>query len=91
MSQIVIVHLVPRQLEPNDSVHRLRNFGEDVFRQLREDDWGTVGLYEIDRATTQFAIRDVKASKLRRLITWIAQEADRQHLPITTEVIKGSQ
>ena len=91
MSQIVIVHVVPGHTEPNDFVHRLRNFGEDVVRQLRVDDWGMADLNEIDRATTQFAIRGVKASKLRRLITWIEQEADRQQLQITTEIIKGSE
>jgi hypothetical protein len=86
MSRIIVIHFAQDQDEQHSLVHRLRNFGEDVFRGLRDNGWGAVSLDEVDRATTHFAITDVKASKLRRLISWIEHEADRQRLRVTAEV-----
>jgi hypothetical protein len=82
----VVIHFEPGQDEQGRLVHRLRNFGEVVWRQVRNADWGSVSLDEVDRATTQFSITDVHAKKLRRLTTWIQQEADLQHLKIVMKV-----
>lgn len=86
MAKIVIVQFPSDQGEQFSLVHRLRNFGEDVFRFLRDYDWGTLDIQEVDAATTNFMITGVKASKLRRLTDWIEREAARQHLRVTIEV-----
>jgi len=82
----IVIHFEPQD-EDIAFVHRLRNFGEDVWGQARKAGWGTVSIDEIDRATTQFSIRDVHAKKLRRLTTWIQREADLRHLRIIMEVL----
>ena len=45
-------------------VHRFGNFGEDVFRELREE--CDVSIHEIYAATTSFCIRGVKRRQARR-------------------------
>lgn len=42
--------------------HRFRNFGEDVYRALR--DTCSVSIEEIDVSTTSFTIRDLPRSDL---------------------------
>lgn len=41
----------------SDVVHRFRNFGEDVYRALR--DTCTVSIEEIDASSTSFVVRDI--------------------------------
>lgn len=87
MSRTVVIHFRPNPGEESHVlVDKLRNFGEDVFRFLRDGQWGTVDLGEVDRAQTQFSVANVKASKLRRLIAWIEAEAARQYLAVSIEV-----
>jgi hypothetical protein len=86
MSKSVVIHFEPDQDDEYSLIHRLRNFGEDVFRQLRDNGWGEVSLHEVDRATEHFTVRSIKASKLRTLLRWVEQEAARQHLRVTIEV-----
>jgi hypothetical protein len=87
MSRTVVIHFQPN---PGEESHvligKLRNYGEDVFRFLRDTPWGTIDLGEVDRAQTQFSITNVKASKMRRLIAWIETEALRQYLMVSIEV-----
>ena len=73
MSKTVTIETVDPDPETSTVVHRFRNFGEDVFRELR--DLCDVDIYEIDRATTSFAVRSVVESDvdqveaiLRRLL-----------------------
>jgi len=40
-----------------DIVHRFRNFGEDIYRALR--DKCSVSIEEIDAATTSFTVRNI--------------------------------
>jgi len=86
MSRTVMIHFPQHQDDRDSLVHRLRNFGEVVFQQVKTEDWGRLSLAEVDRATTQFAVTEVKASKVRRLVDWINKEAERQHLQIAVEV-----
>ncbi len=71
--------------EPGVLIHRLRNFGEDVFRQLRESEWGKVDIDEIDCATEEFTVTHIKQANKLRLMRWLAEEAARQHLAVTLE------
>jgi hypothetical protein len=82
----VVIHFHPEQDERALLIHRLRNFGEEVWTQAREAEWGTVNLREVDRATTQFSVTDVHAKKLRRLTGWIQEKADLRNLRISIEV-----
>jgi len=68
MSRTITIHFVP-SVELTGSLMPMRDFGEDVWKKLRDVRWGTLDLKEVDRATTQFAITDVKASKVRGLVS----------------------
>lgn len=87
MSRTLIIHFQPNLGEESHIlVHRLRNFGEDVFRFVRDNQWGTVDLGEVDRAKTHFSVANVKAPKFRRIIGWIEEKASRQYLKVSVEV-----
>jgi len=64
---------------PNDGgwdfVHRFRNFGEDVFRALRDS--CSVDIHEIDASTSQFSVRQIpeeKTSQVFKIIQRIAEK-----------------
>lgn len=87
MSRTLVIHFQPNLGEESHIlVHRVGNFGEDVFRFLRDNQWGTADLGEVDRVKTHFSVANVKAPKLRRLIGWIEGEASRQYIRVSIEV-----
>lgn len=49
----------------DDFVHRFRNFGEDIYRDLR--DTYSVSIYEIDASTDHFRIRKIPKDKIAEL------------------------
>jgi hypothetical protein len=68
-------------------ISRFQNFGEDVFRWLRDKKGaGEVDFKETDGPSGQFTVREVKASMLRRVLHWLEEEGARQHLPISLDV-----
>jgi hypothetical protein len=58
MSRTIVIRFPKDQDEEFSLIHRLRNFGEDVFRHLRDSEkgWGEIDLAEVDAATSQFTI-----------------------------------
>lgn len=87
MSLTVTIEFPGGQDEDRALVSRLRDFGEIVFRKLSsEKGWGEIDLTEVDRATQDFSITNVKAAKLRQLQDWVRSEAKRQQLQIVLEV-----
>jgi hypothetical protein len=50
----------------SSGVHRVRNFGEDLYRAFREDRLASIDLADVDRATTQIVV-DFSYSSRRRL------------------------
>ena len=58
-----------RFVDPEKStIHRIRNFGEDLWRSFREEKRITVNLEEVDRAQDQIAYL-VHGQFLRRSLT----------------------
>ena len=55
-----------------DIVHRFRNFGEDVYRALRDS--CDVDLDEIDSSTNRFHVRGIKARQVGRVVKLIESE-----------------
>ena len=65
----------------SDWIHEFRNFGEDVWRELRHD--AEISLDEIDSSTTSFGIRRITRrrvshveQRLRKLIASHGFEGD---------------
>ena len=57
-----------------DIVHRFRNFGEDVYRALKDS--CNVDLGEIDKATTAFTVRGVHRRDVRRITKIIEKQLE---------------
>ncbi|MGL5009769.1 MAG: hypothetical protein ACRC6I_07775 [Paracoccaceae bacterium] len=53
MARIIFKHLA----SDGTAVHRFRNFGEDVWKELRPEKRFEVSIDEIDRCTDQFEVR----------------------------------
>lgn len=58
-------------------IHRFRNFGEDIYRLLRET--CSVDIDEIDAATSSFVVRDIHKRDLGVVTQTIKQELKRHH------------
>jgi hypothetical protein len=58
-------------------IHRFRNFGEDIYRLLR--DTCSVNIEEIDTATTSFVVRDIQRRDLGGVTQTIKRELRRHH------------
>jgi len=61
----------------SEVIHRFRNFGEDIFRLLR--DTCSVDIDEIDAATSSFVVRDIHKRDLGVVTQTIKQELKRHH------------
>ena len=59
--------------EPDERalVHRVRNFGEDLYRACRDDGWAEVSLDEVDRATNQLIVKVGSAQRECRIAAMI--------------------
>ncbi len=84
----ILIRFPTDQSEEFSLIHRLRNYGEDVYRYTRDHGKGTgeVELDEVDAATTEFSVRGVANSKVRRVCQWLEKEAARQNMQIIIEV-----
>mgnify|MGYP001100991612 CR=1 FL=1 len=82
----IVIRLEGQPAGHGPLTHQFRNFGEDVFRQVRGNEWGEVNVGEVDRSTNMFSIANVNASTCRRVVRWVEKEAVRQFLTVTTEV-----
>jgi hypothetical protein len=51
-------------MPPTEFVHQFRNFGEDVYRDLKEE--CTMSIDEIDASTSVFYVRDLRAGAAGR-------------------------
>jgi hypothetical protein len=60
-----------------DAVHRFRNFGEEIYRLLRER--CSVSIEEIDAATTSFMVSDIHKREIGRITKIIREELRRHH------------
>jgi hypothetical protein len=78
---------IPDDADPTGTiVHRFRNFGEDIFRVLR--DICSVDLDEIDRCTSTFCIRDVADTDLPRVMEVIEHELRHHNFLETANLVE---
>jgi hypothetical protein len=56
------------KLGPDSSsdIHRIRNFGEDLYRHCRNDGWASISIPDVDRATDQLNVSIRSARRVRR-------------------------
>jgi hypothetical protein len=74
MAKILKVRLAA----PNpDLVHRFRNFGEDVYRDLRNE--CEVSLQEIDASTTEFHLREIPKREVRSIAAKVRKIIEKRY------------
>lgn len=54
MAHEIIIDFAAEGDQP--SVHRVRNFGEDLYRALNVEGWAAISLDDVDRATDQLRV-----------------------------------
>ncbi len=67
-----------------DFVHRFRNFGENVFRALRDS--CSVDIHEIDASTSQFSVRRIAEDKTSQVCAIIQGIAERHFFGKTIQL-----
>ena len=70
----------------SDVVHRFRNFGEDIYRSLR--DRCSVSIDEIDAARTSITIRDIQRRDTGVVTRSIKRELKRHHFADTSTLVR---
>lgn len=78
MAHEIIIDFVADGDEP--SVSRVRNFGEELYRTLREDGWASISLDDIDRATDQLRVKVFSRARIRRTMSHIQTILKRHYL-----------
>jgi hypothetical protein len=67
-------------------VHRVRNFGEDLYGACRDDGWASISLAEVDRATNQLRVTVRSARRVRRVAAMIEKLLERHHFTDTARL-----
>jgi hypothetical protein len=49
-------------------IHKVRNFGEDLWRACTDDGWGSIALEDVDSATDQFVVSVRSSRRVRRMV-----------------------
>lgn len=65
-------------MAPNSNlVHQFRNFGEDVYRALRDE--CEVSIQEIDTSTSEFHLRGIHKRELRTIAAKVRKIIEKQY------------
>jgi hypothetical protein len=71
-------------------IGRIRNFGEDLYRQFRDDHWASISLSEVDRATDQLRVSVRSARRVRRIEQMITRLLKRHRLNEIAQLSKAN-
>jgi hypothetical protein len=58
--------------EDIETVHRVRNFGETLFRHFRDSDGGFIDLEQVNRATRSVVVERVRNRDLRGTVRFLS-------------------
>ena len=83
---IIVITAVVSPSDRFSDLHKFQNYAESVFYWLRDHGLGHISFDELDRGAEVFPITSVKASKCRRIVHWVEQEAEKQHVKISLDV-----
>jgi len=64
----------------HDEVHRIRNFGEDLHRALKNNGWAEISLDAVDVATDRLLVTVPHRKEVRRVEALIERMLSDQHL-----------
>lgn len=67
-------------------LHRVRNFGETLFRHFRDTGRGLIELEQVDRATRSLVVERIRNRDLRRTVKLLEQMAAAEFPERTPEI-----
>jgi hypothetical protein len=79
MAHEIIIDFQPHGDEPSFT-HRVRNFGEDLFRLLEPERYASISLNDVDTATTQLRVSVHSPARLGWTESEIGKLLKRHHL-----------
>ena len=82
----VTIKIVISDLPTSEVIHRFRNFGEDIFRLLR--DTCSVSIEEIDRASNSSVVRDIHRRDLGLVTQTIKRELKKHHFDGSASLVR---
>jgi hypothetical protein len=82
----VAIKTMISDLPTSEVIHQFRNFGEDIFRLLR--DTCSVNIEEIDRATDSFMVRGIRTCDLGLVTQTIKRELKKHHFDGSASLVK---
>ena len=82
----VAIKIMISDLPTSDVIHRFHNFGEDIFRLLR--DTCSVSISEIDTATNSFVVRDIRRRDLGQVTQTIKRELNKHHFDGSATLVR---
>lgn len=62
--------------EASDRLHRVRNFGETIFRYFRDNGRGFISLAQVDQATRILIVEGIRNRDLKRTLETLKQMAE---------------
>jgi hypothetical protein len=71
---------LPDVAELGSTIHRIRNFGEELYREFARSGQAKIKLAEIGRAMNRFCITGVKARQVKRVSDLVQTMLERHHL-----------
>ena len=82
----VAIKIMISDLPTSEVIHRFRNFGEDIFRLLR--DTCSVNIEEIDRATDSFVVRGIHTRDLGLVTQTIKRELKKHRFDGSASLVR---
>ena len=70
-------------------LHRVRNFGETLFRHFRDGNGGFIDLKQVDAATTSLVVTRIRRRDLRRTMKLLEQMAAVEFPERTPEITQS--
>jgi hypothetical protein len=71
-------------------IHRMRNFGETLYRTLQEHGWGSISLHEIDSATTRLRVGVFPRRSVHQIAQMIQKLLVKHHLASIASISEQS-
>jgi len=90
MARQIVINFI---LEPDRSsnIHRIRNFGEDLYRHCHNDGWASISLADVDRATDQLKVSIRSARRVRRTAQMIEKLLVQHFLSDIAQLVEVNQ
>jgi hypothetical protein len=66
--------------ERSSDIHRIRNFGEDLYRHCHNDGWASISIADVDRPTDRLKVSIRSARRVRRTTQMIEKLLARHFL-----------